>query len=125
MAFPSFSKSGVTTLTFSRGNVWPSVHDYAPQQVIGVSYAGTRRVAVIRDPEETFDLNFERLPTADYTALLAFFSDPLIDWSRYSFTYTDTASVATPVRYSGGVLSFPQVAPSLYSGRIPLIKEVV
>ena len=124
MPFPTFSKSGVTTVTFSRGDVFPDVHDYEPVQVIGVSYAGTRRVATLRAPDEFFDLVFERLPLADYNALLAFFSNALVNWSASSFTYTDTASVATTVRYLGGRFSFPQVASGLYSGRIPLVKEV-
>lgn len=124
MALPTFSKSGMTTLTFSRGNIFPSVHDYDPQQSIGVSYAGTRRVATIRSAEETFDLVFERLPSADYTALLAWFTDADINWSAESFTYTDVNGTATTVRYLGGSFQFPQVGPSLYSGRIPLVKEV-
>lgn len=124
MPLPTFSKTGVTTVTFSRGNVFPSAHDYTPAQVIGVSYAGTRRVATIRSADETFDLIFERLALADYTALLAFFTATTINWSAASFTYTDTSSVATTVRYLGGPFAFPQVAPGLYSGRIPLVKEV-
>lgn len=124
MAFPSLSKSGATTVTFSRGNIFPSVHDYEPIQVIGVSYAGTRRVADLRDPDEYFDLVFDRLPLADYTALLAFFGHINVHWSASSITYTDSAGTATVVRYLGGRFTFPEVASGFYSGRIPLVKEV-
>jgi hypothetical protein len=124
MPLPTFSKTAMPTLTFSRDVIFPVVHDYTPQQIVGVSYAGTRRIATIRSAEETFDLVFERLPLADYTALLAWFVDPDINWSGGNFVYTDYAGVPTTVRYLGGPFSFPQVAPGLYSGRIPLVKEV-
>jgi hypothetical protein len=124
MPLPTLSKGGVTTVTFSRGNVFPSVHDYEPVQIVGISYAGTRRVATIRAPDEFFDLVFERVAVGDYTAMLAFFGNALVNWSANSFTYTDSASVATTVRYLGGRFSFPEVAAGLYSGRIPLVKEV-
>lgn len=124
MGFPSLSKASVPTVTFSRGNVFPSSHDYDPVQVIGVSYAGTRRVADLRDPDEYFDLVFERLSLADYTALLTFFGHALVHWSAQSITYTDSAGTATVVRYLGGRFAFPEVASGLYSGRIPLVKEV-
>ena len=124
MAFPSLSKTGATTVTFSRGNVYPIVHDYEPIQVIGVSYAGTRRVADLRDPDEYFDVVFDGIPTADYTAMLTFFSDTHVRWSANSITFTDVNSVATIVRYLGGRFSFPQIASGLHAGRLPFIREV-
>lgn len=124
MPLPTFSKTGMTTLTFSRGNSFPDLHSYEPQQIIGTSYAGTRRIVTVRAAEERFPLVFDRLPLADYTALLAWFIDPNINWAGGSFTYTDAAGVATTVRYLGGPFTFPQVAPALYSGTLLLVKEV-
>lgn len=124
MPLPTFSKTGMTTLTFSRGISFPDLREYTPQQVIGTSYAGTRRIVTIRAAEEQLPLTFERLPLADYTALVAWFVDPDINWAGGSFTYTDAAAVATTVRYLGGPFAFPQVAPGLYSGGLLLVKEV-
>lgn len=125
MPLPTFSKSGMTTLTFSRGNVYPSEEPaYEPVQVIGRSYAGTRRVATIREPDQSFVLVFERLPAADYALLIAWFQHTLINWSAESFMFTNQAGLATTVWYQGGPFSFPQVASALHSGRIPLLREI-
>lgn len=125
MPLPTFAKAGMTTLTFSRGNVFPSAEPaYEPVQVVGRSYAGTRRVATMRGAEQPFLLTFERLPAADYVLLLAWFLDPDINWSAGSFTFTNHAGVAASVWYAGGPFEFPQVAPGLHSGRIPLVKDV-
>lgn len=124
MALPQFSKTGMTTLVFSRGNLFPSLHRYDAVQRIGRSYAGTFRVATLRDPDETFVLIFERLPLADYTALVAWFTNPLINWAANSFTYTDTASVATVVRYLNSTLAMPEVSAGLYNVALECLKEV-
>ena len=123
MAYPTFSKTGMTTLTFARGNVFPSLHSYEAVQRIGRSYAGTFRVATLRVPDEAFTLAFERLPLADYTALVGWFTHTLLNWAANSFTYTDTAGVATIVRYLAGNLSMPEVASGLYNVTLELLKE--
>ena len=123
MAFPTFSKATMTTLTISRGNVFPTTHAYQPVQRISRSYAGNFQVATIRAPDETFTLQFQGLVQADYDALVAWFTDTRINWGANSFTYTDTAGVATIVRYVGGGLAMPQVASGLYSLSIDLIKD--
>lgn len=123
MPYPQFSKSGMTTLVFSRGNVYPVQRIYTPRQRVGRSYAGTYRVATLGAADEQLPLVFERLPLADYTALVAWFQNALINWAANSFTYTDSASVATTVRYLAGQLDMPEVAAGLYSVQLDLIKE--
>jgi len=123
MPYPTFSKEGIGTLTFSRGNVWPDRHLYQPRQVVARSEAGQTRVATLSDPDETFPLVFERLPLADYTALRQWFADPRINWQATSFTYTDTAGVATVVRYADAAFDLAEVAPGRYSGTITLRRE--
>lgn len=124
MPLPTFSKATMTTLTFSRGNLFPSLHRYEAQQRIGRSYAGTFRVATLRTPDEAFVLVFERLPLADYTALVAWFTDTRINWAANSFTYTDVAAVATVVRYLASTLAMPEISAGLYNVTLECLKEV-
>jgi hypothetical protein len=124
VALPRFTKATMTDLVFSRGNLFPSLHRYDAIQRIGRSYAGTFRVATLRAPDESFVLLFERLPLADYTALVAWFTDARINWAANSFTYTDTAGVATVVRYLNSTLTMPEVAAGLYNVTLECLKEV-
>ena len=123
MSFPTFAKEGLTALVFSRGNVWPDRHVYQPRQVVARSEAGQTRVATLSDPDEAFPLVFERLPLGDYTALVQWLSDPRINWQATSFTYTDTAGVATMVRYADASFDFAEVAPGRFSGTLTLRRE--
>lgn len=124
MPYPTFTKTGMTTLTFSRGDVFPRQHIYQPRQRIGRSYAGTYQVATLGDPDERLPLVFVRLPQADYTALVAWFQHALINWAANSFTYTNSASVITVVRYLAGSLDMPEVSNGLYSVTLDLTKEL-
>jgi hypothetical protein len=123
LTYPTFTKTGMTTLVFSRGNVYPDRHIYQPRQLVIRSEAGQTRVATLSNPDEMFPLVFERLPLEDYTALRAWFSDARINWQAVSFTYTDTAGVATVVRYADTTFDLAQVAPGRFSGTVLLRKE--
>lgn len=123
MSYPTFSKEGMTTLVFTRGNVYPDRHISQPRQLVARSEAGQTRVATLSDPDETFPLIFEGLPLADYNAVRTWFADPRINWQATSFTYTDTAGVATEVRYADTAFDLAQVAPGRFSGTITLRRE--
>lgn len=123
MPYPSFAKEGLTTLVFSRGNVYPDRHVYQPRQVVARSEAGQTRVATLSDPDETFPLVFERLPLADYAALRQWLADPRINWQATSFIYTDTTGTSTTVRYADAAFDLAEVAPGRYSGTITLRRE--
>jgi hypothetical protein len=123
LSYPTFSKAGMTTLVFSRGNVYPDRHVYQPRQVVARSEAGQTRVATLSEPDETFPLVFERLPLVDYEALRSWLLHPTINWQASSFTYTDTAGVATVVRYVDTAFDLAQVAPGRFSGAITLRRE--
>jgi hypothetical protein len=123
MSYPTFSKTGMTTLVFSRGNVYPDRHPTAPRQLVARSEAGQTRVTTLSDPDETFPLLFEGLPLTDYQALRAWLNDPRINWQAETFTYTDTAGVATTVRYADTVFDVAQVAFERFSGAITLRVE--
>lgn len=123
MAFPSFSKSGVTTFTFSRGDTFPHVRRVVPRQRVGISEAGSVHVATLSPPEYEHVLTFEGLSATDYTALQAFLTDPLINWAAFSFTLTDVDSATYTVRYLGG-LDMPQVSAGRYNVTIRLREEI-
>lgn len=123
MAYPQFSKAGMATLVLSRGNVYPDRHAYTPRQLVARSEAGQTRVATLSEPDELFPLVFERLPLVDYNALRAWLADPRINWQASSFTYTDTAGVATVVRYADATFDLAQVAPGRFSGTLTLRRE--
>lgn len=99
MGFPSFSKQGVTTVTFSQGAITPDVIDEGPRQVINEAENGEQSVYTLSGAALTHLLAFQDLSSADHDALLAFLRNPLIDYAGETFTYTDTDSVAHTVRY--------------------------
>jgi hypothetical protein len=94
-----------------------------PRQLVARSEAGQTRVTTLSDPDETFPLLFDGLPLADYQALRAWLSDPRINWQAETFTYTDTAGVATTVRYADTVFDFAQVSFERFSGALTLRVE--
>lgn len=125
MPYPSLSKSGMTTLTFSRGNLFPTSYTEDFSQVIAESESGLVRVATLRPPIVFHGLHFERLPLADFTALKAWLRNSLIRGRANTFTYTDTASVAKTVRWWQDTLDMPQVASGLYSVDLVLREDTI
>lgn len=99
MAFPSFSKQGVTTVTFSQGILAPQVIDEGPRQIVNEAEDGSQSVYTLSGPVLTHLLAFQDMPSADHDALLVFLRDDAIDYTGNTFTYTDADSVAHTVRY--------------------------
>ena len=136
MGYPSFSQTGMSTLVFSRGNVFPSPYEEVFGQLVVSSEAGTVRVATIRPPIIYQTLDFQRLPLSDFIALKAWLHDPLVRGSAYPFTYTDSQGVATVVRWwpwgsrgsgvqNGGVFVMPQTSYLRYQVDLVLRVEAV
>lgn len=109
MASPTLSKTGVTTVTFSRANVYPHVMPRILSQFVGVSDANTVRVAKVGPPLQTIVLDFEELTVEDREAIEAFFTDPLIDFGMYTFQFTDRNGVVYNVRYLEPQFALPEV----------------
>lgn len=125
MAFPQFSKVGVTTFVFSRGDLFPTRKPIQARQRIGKSHAGEIHVATLSPPEYLHLLTFTGLSTTDRTNLLAFLLDDDVNWAEGSFTYTDVNSVTYTVRYLDGALSFEETSPGQWAGTITLREEIV
>lgn len=123
MAYPQFSKVGLTTLVFSQGTITPDVREEAPRQVLGESEDGTLWVYSLSAAQTTLTLVFQDLPATDLAALEGWLRSPLIDWAANSFTYTDAESVAQTVRFVGP-LRKPRSAVDTYDVTLPLRVEV-
>lgn len=96
---PTLSKSGVTTVTLSRGSIFPSAEPYIPNQFVGVSDSNVVRTAVLGDARQILEVPFAQLTSADITNLRNFFQNSLINWGENSFTYTDEDSNSFTVKY--------------------------
>jgi len=128
MPYPTFSKTGLTTLTFSRGALFPQRRPTHYRQRRGVSEAGTVRVATLSPPVQELVLHFERLPAADFALLDAWLAAALVNGSAQTFTYTDSTSTAYTVRWwpsdAESTFDMVQVAAGLYNVDLPLRVEL-
>lgn len=127
MALPTWVKSGVSTVTFSRGDRFPRPLEGSEGQLVAESEAGTVRVATLHAVVRFYTMNFAgqtRLPTADYDAMRTFLLDPLVNLSANSFTWTDTDGTARTVRYMDGLSQFSPSSSGFYQGSILLREEL-
>jgi len=99
MAAPTLSKSGVTTVTFSKASIFPGSSPRTINQFTGISDDNTIRVASLGPAKQSFEVQFEQLTEVDIDNVTTFFEDPLINWGVFQFTFTDEDSVATSVRF--------------------------
>ena len=125
MPSPQFSKIGVTTLVFSRGDLFPSRTPESYNQVWSESEAKVVRVATISPPVIWYALHFANLPLADYTALRNWPRHALILGRAYTFTYTDVNAIAFTVRWWHDTFEMPQTSYQRYSVDIMLRDETV
>lgn len=125
MPYPFFSQSGIATLVFSRGSLFPTKREDQFNQIVGVSEAGLIRVATLSPPVMMETLHFERLPVADYVALRAWVRHPLVRGKAFPFTYTNEGGISALVRWWSDTFSMPEVASGLYTVDIVLRHEVV
>lgn len=114
MPNPSFSKTGVTTLTFSQGNVAPHTIDEGPRQVINEAEDGSQTVYTLSGPIITHSLIFQDAPTSDHAALLTFLRNDNIDYTANTFTYTDSDGGTHTVRYVDRTLRRTRNATGTY-----------
>lgn len=115
MAFPTFSKTGVTTVALSKGSTFPSGTPLTPNQFVGVSDANSVRVYSLGLPKRQLEAVFEQLTRNDVTALEAFFNDPLVNWGVGTFTFTDEDSTAWTVRFLQPVFDPRQVSDNNFA----------
>ncbi len=125
MTLSTFTKTGVTTYTFPKGTALPFSQPITPNQIIGVTGGGSIKVANLGDAEQQFIIALNRVTKTERDNLLAFIQDANINYSQYTFTYTDEHSVARTVRFwETEGLDFPQVSGGLYNINIILREEI-
>lgn len=111
MANPTLSKSGVTTVTLTSGSTYPSGDVHIPNQFIGVPDSNQGiRTASLGPARRIIPVVFEQLNRNDRANMLAFFSNPLINWALNSFIYTDEDGVASTVKFLEPEFQMPEIS---------------
>lgn len=104
------SRSGVTSVTFSRATTFPSSQPRVPNQFIGISDDDTVRAASISTARRIITLEFQQLSKLDRTNLEAFFEDPGINWALNSFTLTTEFGTQFTVRFLESEFVMPDIS---------------
>jgi hypothetical protein len=122
MALPSFSKTGLTTVSFSRSYLPSSGRRQpVPRQRVGRSDGGTYEVLTLGPPDVQVQLEFRLLPLADVEALDTFLGTAGVNFSEDTFTFTDTDASTTTVRLLDYAAT--PVTPQAYDVTIHLVEE--
>ena len=120
MALPTFSKTSMTTLTFSRDVLLPYQRPVTYHRKRKVSGGGVIRIAKTGIADRLIRLRFAQLLLADFTTLAAWFDHPLINEGLEPFTYTDSASVAYTVYWWDDTFDMPEQEGGFYSVEVTL-----
>uniref|UniRef100_A0A6M3KLL2 Uncharacterized protein n=1 Tax=viral metagenome TaxID=1070528 RepID=A0A6M3KLL2_9ZZZZ len=124
MASPTFSKAGVTTLTFSDGESFPITRTDSKRQLRGIAMGGSIKILTLSSNQEQYiDLIFNQLTSTDITNIKAFLDDANINWSANTFTYTDSESNTFTVRFWNDALIYNRIFLNLYAVSIRLRVE--
>jgi hypothetical protein len=124
MAYPTFSKATLTTVVFSKGDVYPGRSPETFHQVVGVSEGGQVRVHEVSPPERFLVRVFERMPQEDRDNYYNWIHNALINGRLGTFTFTDTDSTAYTVRWWEDTLDLAQVAFGLWTWTTTMRVEV-
>jgi hypothetical protein len=123
-----WSKTGLTTLIFSRGYVFPYHRPLTFGQLRQESESGLVRVVTPRPRIRHLLWVMQQLPVADFVLTEAWLIHTLINGSASTFTATDHASTAYTVRWwpedAEGIFDGPEIANGLVSVTLPLRVEV-
>lgn len=118
MPKPTFSKTGVTTVTLSSGATFPYNDPRVPNQFVGISDANTIRTATLGPRRKLLVVPLEQLDAADKAAIIGFLENPLVNYAQASFTYTDEKGIAETVRYLQPEFSLPEIAEDNVAGTL-------
>ena len=90
MALPQFTL-GASTLIFSKGLKYPIIKPHEKVQTVDRTAAGNLQVESLGIEIVRHTLNFENLPTVNYSAILNWFQN-ICNGAANPFTYTDDLS---------------------------------
>jgi len=115
MALPEFQKTGVTTVIFDRGRVFPVSE---PVEVYQHRYntEGLNTKVISYDVEINFiNASFTGLTSANKTALETFFQHANVNWSESDFTFVDENGVSRTVRLWQDRFNMVETSPNRFS----------
>jgi len=120
MALDTFSKSGVSTYAFTRGNTYPITRKYTPNQTRSISGGGAAKVVGLGSVQEFWSVALINISDSDSDLFYAFFNNSLINWGEQLFIWTDFESTARTVRLWDTNITFSKVGSDLNSIKIQL-----
>lgn len=122
MAKPTFAKSGADTWTSDKGEGLPYRRLPVPRQILGLAEDGSVQVADLGSKIHYIDLTFTRISETNFNALLTFFGDGNVNWSKNSFTYTDCDSNARTVHLMPGSFTYEEKPAGTFTVSMQLIE---
>jgi hypothetical protein len=125
MSLPTFSKTSLTTLQFSKGHLYPVRQPENFRQLVAQSDSGNLRIATLSPPEQILVLKFERLTATDISTLRAWLHDEAIRGKEGTFTFTDVDGTAYEVRWWDDSYDPQQTSFGLYSLTLTLRVETM
>ena len=106
-----FSKSGVTSVVFSSARTYPIGDVFIMNQFIGVPDSNEDiRVASLGPARQIIPIIFDQLTNTDRSNLLAFFTNPLVNWALNSFTITDENGASFIVKFLEPEFQMPELS---------------
>ena len=125
-SLPTFSKSGVTTYTFTKAPFTPHHKPLKQHQNIGISGGNQAKVANKGAATELIQIIMNRISSTSYNNLLTFIQDTNINYSLYTFTYTDVDGNTYTVRFFNTKgIDWPQAKGGLFNVNFTLRVEVL
>jgi len=93
-----------------------------PRQILGLAEDGSVQVADLGSKIHYIDLTFTRISETNFNALLTFFGDGNVNWSKNSFTYTDCDSNARTVHLMPGSFTYEEKPAGTFTVSMQLIE---
>lgn len=122
MAFPTFSKPGVSTIVqFTTGIISPATIERHTNQSWQMSDAGVPYVYRWGPVLEMWTFGAANITFDTYQDLLAFFNDPAVNWREQPFIYSDQNSVEWSVQLADERLQVQQRAIGTYDLAVRLL----
>jgi len=115
MALPEFQKTGVTTVTFDRGRVFPISEPIEVYQHRYDTEGLNTKVISYNVQNDFINAPFTGLSAANKTALETFFQHVNVNWSESDFTFVDENSQSRTVRLWQDRFNMVENSPNRFS----------
>ena len=122
MSKPYF-QSGATTYTFDYAEVLPFDSEDVPNQTIGRTQTGGKKVVRLGAHYRSWHLRW-RCTSAGSLANLQSFVRNTVQFAATAFTYVDSAGNSVTVRIMDPRVGYRTVVPGVYEGSFQLEEEI-